>query len=220
MSTIRVLDHGHVTLVDSMGNDTRVASAARVIFPEDPRGEPDEKLIRYMLKHKHWSPFEHVVFTFHVKLPIFVARQWMRHWSWSYNEVSARYKELPEEYYVPEAWTIGRQSEKNHQSRVIDELARDDAGDVQETILNACSTSFDFYQLLLEQGVPREVARTVLPVGMYTEFYATVNLRDLLGFLAQRLDEHAQWEIRQYASAIKELVAGIVPVTLKEWCNG
>lgn len=220
--TLSVLDHGRVQLVDYMGDDRRVCEAARVIVDAPWRKLEDPKLIRYMLKNGHTSPFEHVQFTFYIKAPIFVFRQWHRHRMWSYNELSARYKELPEEYYVPRPDQIGTQSASNHQSRLLDGKCANAEG-LAALIDVTCHKAFDEYKYLLKNGVPRELARGVLPFNTYSEMFATVDLHNLMHFLRLRLDEHAQHEIRVYAEAMLSLIEPVVPTTIaafKEAING
>ncbi|MBD3293813.1 MAG: FAD-dependent thymidylate synthase [Armatimonadia bacterium] len=219
---IDVLDHGYVRLVDHMGDDLSVVRAARVSHDAAWRtGEDagkDEKLINFLLKNKHTSPFEHVIFTFEVKAPIFVFRQWHRHRTWSFNEVSARYSELPEEFYLPKAEHIGTQSIDNHQSRDLDQF-NDPATDTIPLMKSTMLYAFSAYRELLKQGVPRELARTVLPVATYSKMFATVDLHNLFHFLTLRLHEHAQYEIRVYAEAMYQLIKPIVPVCAKAWEN-
>jgi len=217
---IKVLDHGEVRLIDYMGSDLQVSSAARVL--EDVgrhRGEADIKLIKYMWNNGHTSPFEHVVFTFYVKAPIFVIRQWQRHRTWSYNEFSARYKEVPDCWYVPDPSHIGVQSLKNHQSRIISADGELLDYHASEVINQACESAFRYYDELLTNGVPREIARGVLPVNTYTEMWATVNLNNLFKFLTLRMDEHAQFEIREYANALLELIKPVVPNSVEAYLN-
>jgi len=226
---IGVLDHGFVRLVNSMGSDLDIVRSARVSYNADWRGgdletqstesspdSKDEKLISYLLRNKHTSPFESVVFTFEIKCPIFVARQWHRHRTWAYNEVSARYTELPEEYYIPEEAHIGQQSKDSKQSRDIDTiLVPDTAAAIQYIIRRTVEHSFGIYKQLLNKGCPRELARMVLPLNTYTRFFGTVNLHNLLHFLRLRLRPHAQYEIRVYAQAMLDIIKEIVPVTAK-----
>ena len=216
--TKEVLDHGFVRLVGRLGNDLTVVRSARVSYDAEWRtGEDagkDEKLIRYLMKNRHTSPFEHVVFSFDVKCPLFIARQWMRHRTWSYNEISGRYAELPEEYYLPRPEHIGAQATDNKQMRVMNGA---DRGFAHEAMRLHFLRAFREYRLLLEQGVPRELARSVLPLATYTHFFATVNLHNLLHFLELRLHPHAQWEFRQYAQAILELITPCIPTTIAAW---
>lgn len=209
----QVLDHGLVRLVDHMGNDLSIVRAARVSYDADWRtGEDegkDEKLIAYLMKNHHTSPFEAVTFTFEVKAPLFVFRQWHRHRTWSYNEVSARYSELPEEFYVPELSDITHQSESNKQMRTSQQ--HDNALLMQSYMRKSMIDAFALYKELLAQGCPRELARGVLPTSTYSRMFATVDLHNLFHFLRLRLHEHAQKEIRVYAEAMLELVEPIVP---------
>lgn len=213
MESIKVLDHGFVRLVDHMGNDLSVVRAARVSYDAAWRAGTDQgsdaKLIKYLWNNGHTTPFESVTFTFEVKAPIFIFRQWHRHRMFSFNELSARYKELPTEYYVPDVDTIGEQSTSSKQARVLTDKNNDLAA---EYIKNSCEISFMYYNKLLKEGVPRELARSVLPVATYSHMFATVDMLNLFKFLALRLDKHAQWEIQQYAKALLELITPIVPV--------
>lgn len=213
MSIVNVLNHGFVRLVDHMGSDLSIVRAARVSYDADWRaGEDeskDEKLIAYLYRNKHTSPFESVIFTFEVKAPIFVFRQWHRHRTWSYNEISARYAELPEEYYIPELNQITTQSSSNKQMRTseINKFAEI----IQDTIQLESKRQFGVYRDLLAANIPRELARSILPLGTYSRMFATVDLHNLFHFLRLRLHEHAQYEIRVYAGAILELIKPIVP---------
>lgn len=213
MSEIKVLDHGLVRLVDHMGNDLSIVRAARVSYDADWRtgddAGKDEKLISYLMKNHHTSPFEAVTFTFEVKAPLFVFRQWHRHRTWSYNEVSARYAELPEEFYVPELSDITHQSTSNKQMRTKEQ--HDNALLMQSYMRKSMMDAFALYKELLAQGCPRELARSVLPCSTYSRMFATVDLHNLFHFLRLRLHEHAQKEIRVYAEAMLELVEPIVP---------
>lgn len=206
----KVLDHGHVRLVDHMGDDLSVVRAARVSYAAEPRGDgSDEKLIHYLMKNCHTSPFESVVFTFEIKAPIFVFRQWHRHRTWSFNEVSARYTELPNEFYVPDADQIGMQSSSSKQARVAGE--REDAVIVRSRLKRQCIEAFATYDKLLSLSVPRELARIVLPVATYSAMFATVNLHNLFHFLKLRQHPDAQYEIRVYAEAMLEFIEPFVP---------
>lgn len=213
MREIKVLDHGLVRLVDHMGNDLSIIRAARVSYDADWRtgddAGKDEKLISYLMKNHHTSPFEAVTFTFEVKAPLFVFRQWHRHRTWSYNEVSARYAELPEEFYVPELSDITHQSTSNKQMRTNEQ--HDNALLMQSYMRKSMMDAFALYKELLAQGCPRELARSVLPCSTYSRMFATVDLHNLFHFLRLRLHEHAQKEIRVYAEAMLELVEPIVP---------
>ena len=216
MNKLPVLDHGFVRLIDSMGSDLSIVRSARVSYDAEWRTGEDEgkdaKLINYLMRNKHTSPFESVTFTFEVKAPIFVLRQWHRHRTWSFNEVSARYSELPEEYYVPELEQITTQSDSNKQMRTTEQHPR--AAVLSRAIEMANEDAFEVYQELLNQGCPRELARTVLPVGTYSHMFATVDLHNLFHFLRLRLHEHSQYEIRVYAEAMLQLIEPIVPVSV------
>jgi thymidylate synthase (FAD) len=218
MEKIDVLDHGFVRLVDHMGDDLSVVRAARVSYAAAWRtGEDagsDHRLIEYLWKHKHTTPFEAVTFTFEIKAPIFVLRQWHRHRTWSYNELSARYRELPEEFYVPAPEHIGVPSKNNKQRRVIDSTSNAAASNL---IKDACGRAFEQYRFMLHMGVPREVARTVLPMATYSHMFATVDLLNLLKFLTLRRGADAQFEIQQYADAMMKLAHPIVPVCIGAW---
>lgn len=216
---IDVLDHGFVRLVDAMGNDLSVVRAARVSYDADWRaGEDegkDEKLIAYLMKNRHTTPFEAVTFTFEVKAPIFIFRQWHRHRTWSYNEVSARYTELDEGFYLPDAKMVGCQAQANKQVRDITGHESEQAKIAVQIIDDHCQTAFARYKGLLEMGIPRELARSVLPVAAYSRMFATVNLHNLLTFLRLRLHSHAQYEIRVYAQALRELAGSVCPVSMR-----
>jgi len=220
MEKIEVLNGGYVGLVDSMGSDISVIRSARVSYNADWRapenGEvigKDEKLIKYLLSNKHTSPFESVTFTFEVKAPIFVFRQWHRHRTWSFNEISARYTELDMGYYVPELKHITGQSTSNKQMRT-DEM-HPEADLMQKEIDMSCKNAFRNYKRLLDKGVPRELARGVLPVNAYSKMFATIDLHNLMHFFNLRSHSHAQYEIRVYSDAMMELIKPIVPVTMK-----
>lgn len=208
---IRVLDKGFVRLEDRMGGDLSVVRAARVSYKSEPKTpEEDAKLIAYLIKHHHGTPFEHAVFQFHVKLPIFVARQWIRHRMSSYNETSFRYREAPEEFYVPERWR--KQDKKNKQGSVVEspELQHED---LSKALTVANEADMFLYRQMLNCGVAREMARMVLPTNLYTEWYWTVNARALMHFITLRSENHAQWETRQYSHALAKIMSEAMPLT-------
>lgn len=219
---IDVLDHGFVRLIDHMGNDLSIVRNARVSYDAAWRaGEDqgsDERLINYLYKNGHNTPFESVTFTFEVKAPIFVFRQWHRHRTQSYNEISARYRPLPSEFYIPAIEQITTQSDDNKQMRTDEQ--NEFAQYIQQLIKVQNASAFDIYNELLEKGCPRELARSVLPVSTYSHMFATMNLHNLFRFLAERLHPHAQYEIRVYAEAMLELIEAIVPVATKAFNNG
>ena len=217
---IDVLNGGFVRLVDHMGSDLSIVRSARVSYDADWREgdeKKDAKLIAYLMKNKHTSPFESVSFSFEVKAPIFVFRQWHRHRTWAYNEISARYTELDEGYYVPEEDQITTQSTSNKQMRTKEQ--HPNAAWYRGIIQAQCEESFHKYRVLIREGVPRELARSVLPVAAYSRMFATVNLHNLFHFLRLRLHEHSQYEIRVYAEAMLQLIEPIVPVAVKEFKN-
>lgn len=211
----KVLDHGHVRLVESMGSDLSIVRNARVSYDAEWRAGDDDgkdaKLLNYLLKNKHTSPFESCVFTFDVKAPIFIFRQWHRHRTWSFNEISARYAELPEEFYIPDVAQITTQSATNKQMRT--EVQHPDALMWAGRMREANTAAFSEYKLMIADGVPRELARSVLPVSTYSHMFATVDLHNLFHFLKLRLHSHAQYEIRVYAEAMLELIEPIVPIS-------
>ena len=222
MKKIDVLDHGFVRLVDCMGSDLSIARAARVSYDAAWRAGKDEgsdhRLINFLWRNEHTTPFEAVTLSFEVKLPIFVIRQWHRHRTWSYNELSARYRQLPEEFYIPSPEVVGEQSTSNKQGR--QEVSEENLGarraDVQ-ILREACEAAFGVYHSLLDKGWPRELARGVLPFNTYTHMFATVNLLNLFKFLTLRCDAHAQYEIRCYANAMVELVSDVAPIAVEAW---
>lgn len=220
---IPLLDHGYVRLVESMGSDLSIVRAARVSYDAAWRAGidagSDSKLIRYLWQNGHTSPFEAVEFQFEVYAPIFVIRQWHRHRTWSYNELSGRYRELPEVFYLPEVEQVGIQATGNKQGRegavgIAEERA------AQIVLLeDQMKSSFALYRRLLTAGWPRELARSVLPVATYTHMFAKTNLLNLLRFLTLRCDAHAQWEIRQYADGLRQLAQSVAPEALAAWEN-
>lgn len=222
MDRVSVLDHGYVRLVESMGSDLSVVRAARVSYDAAWRAGEDDgsdtRLIRYLWKNRHTSPFEAVEFQFEVMAPIFVFRQWHRHRTWSFNELSARYRELPEVFYVPDAEKVGVQSTVNKQARDIAEGRDLLERRVEASMIREHSErSFALYRDLLGKGWPRELARSVLPVNTYSHMFAKVDLRNLLGFLDLRCDPHAQYEIRVYAEAMRDLARAVAPFCISAW---
>lgn len=207
---------GFVELIDILGGDHSVVSSARVShYGEGSKGlESDNKLIRYLMKNRHTSPFESVVLTFRVKVPLFVRAQWHRHRTWSYNEVSRRYtSENIDEFFYPEQWRA--QDKKNKQSSV--ESAEIDSDKWNKMLEQHVIKSLELYNEMIEAGIAREQARMVLPQNMYTMYYGTVNLHNLLHFLGLRIHPHAQEEMRMYAYAIMDMIKEIVPVSFEAW---
>jgi thymidylate synthase (FAD) len=204
-----VLDLGLIRLVDFMGGDEAVVQAARVSFGRGvTHDERDKKLIFYLLANGHETPFEHAVFKFHIKCPIFVARQWFRHRIASYNEISGRYAEMKEEFYLPKK--LRTQKARNYQYEELEEPMN---GGLLQKLADSYNAAFKLYQELLEKGVAKEHARIVLPLSLYTQFYWTINSRSLMNFLNLRMEEHAQFEIRQYALIISKIFNEKMPWT-------
>ncbi len=259
----KVLDHGFVRLVDYMGSDAAIVQAARVSYGKGTKKlSEDRGLIRYLMRNRHTTPFEMCEIKFHIKLPIFVARQWVRHRTANINEYSARYSILDKEFYVPDRTyleklqhetevrsrqgkaeskgqddlfeisesvdkqlkTVGRQSETNKQGRELD-INELEATDHLKAIVRASSNAYVAYERLLNEtvsgeklnpnysGIARELARIVLPTNYYSQWYWKIDLHNLLHFLSLRADEHAQYEIREYAYALEQIVARWVPLT-------
>ncbi len=222
---MQILNKGEIGIVESMGTDHRIAEAAWVSYGKQEQDKPIEGVINYMMKHKHGTPFEHVVFTFYIKAPIFVAREWMRHRIGSFNEISGRYVTFEPEFYMPNLVRVKGSTNKQGSITPTDEWAEDsgwiDVSDfndaMNDEIQMAYDHTFEQYETLLSNGVANEIARVVLPVGLYTQWYWTVNLRALLNFLNLRNADNAQWEIREYAKALERIVAEVVPVTYHAW---
>jgi thymidylate synthase (FAD) len=213
---ITVLDKGFVRLVDAMGSDLSVVNAARVSFGKrkDTFEEGDVKLINYLAKHEHTSPFRHAYLQFHVKAPIFVFRQWMKHQvGCSWNEISGRYVEFPDdEYFVPAAF---RQQAKVNKQGSEGEIEAENREAALAAYLDACRNSVAQYKAMLELGVCREQARCVLPLGLYSEVYWTTSLQAVAHFIRLRSESHAQWEIQEYARAVRALMEDRFPASLK-----
>jgi thymidylate synthase (FAD) len=217
-----VLDQGSVELVDCMGGDLSVVNAAKVSFHKqsEEMGLSEKKLIAYLMGHRHGSPFEHAVFTFRVKAPIFVAREWMRHRIGSFNEVSGRYVEFKPEFYIPLHWRIPAASNKQGSVFPDPEGCDHDLAWESKAYMfyeGSISESYAQYTALLDMGVAKEMARMVLPLSLYTEFIWTVNARSLMNFLSLRTGPDAQWEIRQYALEVERLFAEFMPDTHAAW---
>ena len=213
---ITVLDKGFVRLVDAMGSDLSVVNAARVSFGKRKESfeEGDAKLIAYLAKHEHTSPFRHAYLQFHVKAPIFVFRQWMKHQvGCSWNEISGRYVEFADdEFFVPSSF---RQQAKVNKQGSEGEIAEANREPAKEAFLEACRTAVAQYKRMLELGVCREQARCVLPLGLYSEVYWTTSLQAAAHFVRLRSEGHAQWEIQQYAAAGRTLMADRFPASLE-----
>ena len=220
-----VLDHGFVAVKDYMGDDVSVLQMARMSYGKGTKSLADDRaLLRYLMRHLHTSPFEGCVIKLHVKLPIFVMRQWVRHRTASLNEYSARYSIMPDEFYLPEPAQLAVQSKDNKQGRG-DTLSPEQAAEVLRLLREDAQRSFGTYHKLLNAdedgnpieedgfGIARELARIGLPVSAYTQMYWQTNLHNLMHFLRLRADPHAQYEIRVFAEKILEIMADWVPVT-------
>ncbi|HWR82696.1 MAG TPA: FAD-dependent thymidylate synthase [Candidatus Deferrimicrobium sp.] len=207
------LDHGFVRLVDYMGSDSAIVQAARVSYGEGTKKvSEDRALIRYLMRHRHTSPFEMVELKFHVKLPIFVARQWIRHRTASVNEYSGRYSIMKDEFYVPEPKDIRYQSAVNKQGRADEEVPPEVKQKLVEYLQKSQSYSYEQYKQFVDEGLARELARINLPLSLYTEWYWKIDLHNLFHFLRLRLDPHAQYEIREYAKVVGDIVKVVCPV--------
>jgi len=215
-----VLDKGFVRLVDYLGSDQRIVQAARVSYGEGTKSyREDRGLINYLLRNDHTSPFEQVNFTFHIKMPIFVARQWIRHRTGRVNEISGRYSVMSDEAYLPDLEHLNTQSSDNKQGRNSEPMAESEAKRVQELLKTDQKRAFETYRELLDSDLAREIARINLPLSLYTEWYWQMDLHNLLHFLALRLDAHAQWEIRTYAETIYSIIREVVPMTAEAFWN-
>ncbi len=208
-----VLDHGFVRLVDYLGGDARIVQAARVSYGEGTKSlREDAGLIDYLLRHGHTSPFEQVVLTFHVKMPIFVARQWIRHRTARVNELSGRYSVLRDEFYAPRPDEVRYQSATNKQGSARDEVPAELRGRVVDALTHGQRDTYAAYEGLIEDGVARELARINLPLALYTEMYWQIDLHNLFHFLRLRMDWHAQYEIRSYGDAIARCARAVAPL--------
>ena len=237
-----VLDHGYVDFIESWGSDARIIEAARMSTDKGFQGwgpthskrcqdttrddfldgcvcdcttPGDEKLLRYLWTHKHLTPFEMAGMTIEIQAPIFVVREWHRHRTQSYNELSARYTALPDLYYIPsvERLMAGKQAKGNKQSSEYG-FTENEASLLRIDFIEAVARARSVYERLLNRGVSRELSRLVIPVTQYTRFRASANLRNWLGFLALRLDAGAQWEIRIYATAVHDILSKLFPRTI------
>lgn len=209
----KCLDKGFVRLIDHMGDDASIVQAARVSYGKGTKSvSEDTGLIRYLMRNMHTSPFEMVELKFHVKLPIFVARQWIRHRTANVNEYSGRYSEMPAEFYLPDADQVRPQSKINKQGRESEAFDEHIAYEIISSMDKVQIELFAEYDSLLDKGLAREIARINLPLSNYTEWYWKIDLHNLFHFLRLRLDHHAQYEIRVYAEAIAEIVKQIAPI--------
>jgi thymidylate synthase (FAD) len=208
-----VLDHGFVRLVDYLGGDSRIVAAARVSYGSGTKSQKeDNTLIRYLMRNMHTSPFEQVILTFHAKLPIFVARQWVRHRTARINEFSGRYSVMPDEFYLPEVKEIRKQSRNNKQGRSDDAVPRELQEKVLDILKRGQAAAYASYEELLHEDIARELARINLTLGAYTQWYWQIDLNNLFHFLKLRMDKHAQYEIRQYAEVMAKMTKAVAPV--------
>ncbi len=209
----KCLNAGFVRLVDYMGGDESIVQAARVSYGQGTKTVSEDRiLLRYLMRHLHTTPFEMVELKFHVKLPIFVARQWIRHRTANVNELSGRYSIMKDEFYAPSEDAIKGQSVKNKQGRSEEEVPAELRRKVLETILLDQQSSYKRYEEFLDDNIARELARVNLPLSLYTEWYWKIDLHNLLHFLNLRMDKHAQYEIRVYAEKIGEIVKCVAPM--------
>ncbi len=210
---LKVLDHGFVRLVDYLGGDARIVQAARVSYGAGTRTvREDRNLIEYLLRNWHTSPFEQVILTFHLKMPIFVARQWIRHRTARLNEISGRYSVMQDEFYVPAPHEVRLQSKINRQGGSSDDVPAELREQVVALLRSEQEEAYGRYGELLETGLARELARINLPVSLYTEMYWQIDLNNLFHFLRLRMDWHAQYEIRAYGDAMAQAVQAVAPL--------
>ena len=222
---IEVLDHGFIRVIDYMGDDTSIVQSARVSYGKGTKQISNDKgLIKYLMRHRHSTPFEMCEIKFHIKLPIFIARQWIRHRTANVNEYSARYSILDKEFYIPSPENLATQSATNNQGRG-DALTTEEASNVIDILRRDAEQTYSNYETLLNEnssgetiddnkaGIARELARMNLTLNTYTQWYWKIDLNNLLHFLALRADGHAQYEIRVYADAMLDIVRKWVPLT-------
>ena len=209
----KVLDHGFVRLVDYLGGDKRIVQAARVSYgPGTKTVREDRLLIDYLMYNRHTSPFEQVVLTFHAKMPIFVARQWVRHRTARINEISGRYSVMTNEFYLPDEEDIRFQSKRDRQGRSPEEVPPELRQEVLDILLRGQESAYEVYEKLIEDNIARELARINLPLSLYTEWYWQIDLHNLFHFLQLRLDWHAQREIRAYAKVMGQIAKAVAPM--------
>lgn len=210
---IPVLDKGFVRMVDYLGGDDRIVQSARVSYGAGTKSyRQDRGLIHYLMRNWHTSPFEQVILTFHTKMPIFVARQWVRHRTARLNEISGRYSVMKDEFYVPSAENIRPQSKDNKQGRSEDRFESETEEEIIRLFADEQAGVYKNYERLLELNVAREIARNNLPLSLYTEWYWQIDLHNLFHFLRLRMDPHAQYEIRVYAEAMAQCAKAVAPI--------
>ncbi|MCV3769269.1 MAG: FAD-dependent thymidylate synthase, partial [Wolbachia pipientis] len=208
----KVLDHGFIRVIDYMGSDSAILQAARVSYGKGTKQiSQDEALIKYLMKHHHTTPFEMCEIKFHVKLPIFIARQWIRHRTANVNEYSGRYSILDHEFYIPKPEQIAKQSNRNKQGSG-EALDSNTSKEIINSLINDSNLVYFNYEKFIKQGLAREIARTNLTLNYYTQFYWKVNLHNLFRFLKLRADKRAQYEIRVYAKIILNIIKEWVPL--------
>ena len=214
----KVLDKGFVRLVDYLGGDARIVQAARVSYGDGTKSvREDAGLIDYLLRHQHTSPFEQVVLTFHIKMPIFVARQWVRHRTARLNEISGRYSIMRDECYLPASEDIAFQSTDNRQGRMSEPAPLEVRTQIRDTLHAQQETAYREYSALIDTKLARELARINLPLSAYTEMYWQIDLHNLFHFLKLRCDSHAQKEIRDYAFVLLEICRSVAPLATKSF---
>jgi thymidylate synthase (FAD) len=215
-----VLDKGFVRLVDYMGGDARIVQAARVSYGAGTKSfREDSALIDNLLRQEHTSPFEQVILTFHVKLPIFVARQWIRHRTARVNEISGRYSVMKDDFYVPAPEAVAMQSADNKQGRASEALPPEAASSHIARMEAGQRAAYEEYSALIDAGLARELARIDLPLSLYTEWYWQIDLHNLFRFIQLRLDPHAQFEIREYARVLLEIARAVAPAACSSFEN-
>lgn len=208
-----VLDKGFVRLVDYLGGDERIVQSARVSYGSGTKTyREDRGLINYLMRNDHTSPFEQVVLTYHIKMPLFVARQWIRHRTARVNEISGRYSVMDEEFYIPAGEDISTQSEDNKQGRSGELLDPVEQIRIQGELVGQQKRAYKDYVAHLDSGIARELARINLPLSLYTQWYWQIDLHNLFHFLKLRMDAHAQLEIRKYANVIFDTVKRVAPI--------
>lgn len=216
----KVLDHGFVRLIDYMGNDDAIVQAARVSYGEGTKKVSEDRgLIRYLMRHKHTTPFEMVEFKFHIKLPIFIARQWIRHRTANVNEYSGRYSVMKEEFYLPKMDEIRFQSTVNKQGRSDKEVPSETKAELLDYMRNNQVDSYAKYLEYVDMGLARELARVNLPLSLYTEWYWKIDLHNLFHFLRLRMDPHAQKEIQDYAKIMGMMVEKVCPMAYESFLD-
>lgn len=215
----KVLDKGLIRVVDVMGDDDAIVDSARISYGKGTKTKNQNRgLIRYLMKHRHTSPFEMCEIKLHLKMPIFVARQWIRHRTASLNEYSARYSILEDDFYIPTLEDISKQSSINNQGRG-DAIEEGQAKKIQADFEEASKKAYQTYQDMLDQGVARELARSILPTNIYTSLYWKIDLHNFLHFIALRADHHAQLEIRKYAEVMLDIVKEWVPLVYEAFMD-